>query len=191
MHETEVGPFVARLRSLMMRLEKLPFPTIAAIDGLAVGGGLEMALACDLRVLAHDVKLGLVETKLAIIPGAGGTQRLPRVVGNAKAKELIYTGRLVDAGEAMRINLVNEVVQQNETKDAAFNRAMKVAELIGKNGPIAVRMAKKAIDEGTSCGIEQAMKVEESCYAGVVPTKDRLEGLSAFQEKRSPVFKGH
>ncbi|CAG0923962.1 unnamed protein product [Notodromas monacha] len=191
MPESQVAPFVSRLRALMSRLASLPMPTIAAVDGLAVGGGLEMALACDLRVLSSDATLGLVETKLGIIPGAGGTQRLPRIVGAAKAKELVLTGRLVTPSEALNIGLVNEVVEQIESRNAAFLRAKGLADVMASNGPIALRMAKKAIDEGSELTMSEAMRVEEACYAGVVPTKDRIEGLAAFQEKRKPVFKGH
>lgn len=108
----------------------LPCPIIAAIDGVALGGGLEMALACDLRIAASTAKMGLVETKLAIIPGGGGTQRLPRLIGIAKAKELIFTGRILDGLEAAKIGIVEHVVEQNSTKDAAYQRSVKLAEEI-------------------------------------------------------------
>merc|ERR1719167_926963 len=114
MTPAEVGPFVAKGREIIGAWDKLPMPVIAAIDGVALGGGLEMALACDLRVASHDAKLGLTETRLAIIPGGGGTQRLPRVVGLGKAKELIYTARILNGRDAESIGLVNHCVDQNE-----------------------------------------------------------------------------
>lgn len=134
--------------------------------------------------------MGLVETKLAIIPGAGGTQRLARQVGPAKAKELIFTAKILDGKEAVNIGLVNMCVEQNETRDAAYLRALELANSIINNGPVAVRMAKLAIDRGIQVDINSALKVEELCYAKVVPTKDRLEGLNAFKEKRPPKFLG-
>lgn len=123
----------------MSSIESLPTPVISAIDGVAVGGGLELALATDIRVAVSEAKMGLVETKLAIIPGAGGTQRLPRIVGPAKAKELIYTARILDGEEAMQIGLVNQVVQQNKDGDAAYQAALAIAREILPNGPIGVK----------------------------------------------------
>ncbi len=133
MAENEVGSFVARLRQTFNELAKLPVPVIAAIDGAALGGGLELALACDLRVASSNAKLGLVETKLAIIPGAGGTQRLPRLIGIAKAKELIYTSRILDGGQAEHIGLVNLSVAQNDKKDAAYLKGLEIAQQIISN----------------------------------------------------------
>lgn len=143
-----VGAFVAKARRLISDLENLPMPVIAALDGHALGGGLEMALACDLRVASENAKMGLVETKLAIIPGAGGTQRLPRIVGTALAKELIFTARVLDGKSAQEIGLVNHCVPQNEGGDAAFARALKLAQEILPNGPVGVKMAKVAINKG-------------------------------------------
>lgn len=137
--EAEVGPFVSSLRSLMSSVEKLPSPVISAIDGPALGGGLELALASDIRTASSDAKLGLVETRLAIIPGAGGTQRLPRIVGIAKAKELIYTAKIVDGEEAQQIGLVNQVVPQNKNGDAAYQAALSLAREILPNGPIGIK----------------------------------------------------
>ncbi|XP_048451303.1 methylglutaconyl-CoA hydratase, mitochondrial isoform X2 [Rhincodon typus] len=127
MQPSEVGPFVSKARSLINELGNLPMPTIAVLDGAALGGGLEMALACDIRVAATSAKMGLVETKLAIIPGAGGTQRLPRIIGVSLAKELIFSGRVLDGTEAKVIGLVNHVVEQNEAGDAAYRRALSLA----------------------------------------------------------------
>ncbi|XP_028660705.1 methylglutaconyl-CoA hydratase, mitochondrial [Erpetoichthys calabaricus] len=190
MHPSEVGPFVSKARALMNEIGTLPVPTIAAVDGVALGGGLEMALACDIRIAASTAKMGLVETKLAIIPGAGGTQRLPRVIGMALAKELIFSGRTVDGVEAKSLGLVSHVVEQNEVGDAAYRRALDLAREFIPQGPIAVRMAKLAINRGIEVDLATGLAIEEACYAQVIPTKDRIEGLNAFKEKRPPRFKG-
>lgn len=150
-----------------------------------------MALSCDLRVAADSAKLGLVETGLAIIPGGGGTQNLPRIVGPAKAKELIFTSRSFDGKQAEEYGVVNYCVDQNDDNDAAYQRAVKLAEEILPNGPIAVRMAKAAINRGLEVDLESGLKYEEAYYAQVIPTKDRIEGLKAFKEKRKPNYQGH
>ncbi|XP_061656764.1 methylglutaconyl-CoA hydratase, mitochondrial isoform X1 [Syngnathoides biaculeatus] len=190
MHQSEVGPFVSKARALITELGKLPMPTIAALDGAALGGGLEMALACDIRVASNAAKMGLVETKLAIIPGAGGTQRLPRVIGVSRAKELIYTARIVDGAEACRLGLVSHSVEQNQRGDAAYLRALELAREINPQGPIAVRMAKLAMNQGIEVDLSTGLAIEEACYGQVIPTADRLEGLAAFKEKRRPHYKG-
>ncbi|ALC42095.1 CG8778 [Drosophila busckii] len=186
----ETKEFVTQLRGLLINLEQLPMPVIAALDGAALGGGLEMALACDIRTAASNAKMGLVETRLAIIPGAGGTQRLPRILSPALAKELIFTARVLDGAQAKELGMVNHVVEQNANKDAAYQLALKLAEEILPNGPVGVRMAKLAIDKGMQVDLSTGYSIEEVCYAQVVPTKDRLEGLAAFAEKRKPVYKG-
>ena len=135
------------------------------------GGGLEIALACDIRVASNSTKMGLVETKLAIIPGAGGSQRLPRLVGVPLAKELIFTGRILDGCQAHKIGLVNHVVDQNKDSDAAYRRAIQLAQEICCNGPIAVRMAKLAINYGSEVDLSTGLAFEETCYAQVIPTK--------------------
>jgi len=191
MTEREVATFVSKLRANVAELRNLPMPVIAALDGAAVGGGMEMALSCDLRVAAHNTKLGLVETGLAIIPGGGGTQQLPRIVGPAIAKELIFTSRRFDGQQALEYGIVNHCVEQNDDGDAAYQRALKLAEEILPNGPIAVRMAKAAINRGIEVDLESGLKYEEAYYAQVIPTKDRLEGLKAFKEKRKPKYEGH
>ncbi|XP_044129248.1 methylglutaconyl-CoA hydratase, mitochondrial isoform X1 [Bufo gargarizans] len=190
MHPSEVGPFVSKARSLMNEFANLPMPTITALDGAALGGGLEMALASDIIVAASSTKMGLVETKLAIIPGAGGTQRFPRAVGVALAKELIFSARVIDGDEAKSIGLVSHVVEQNEEGDAAYRRAVALAREFIPQGPIAVRMAKLAINQGIEVDLATGLAIEEACYAQVIPTKDRLEGLLAFKEKRPPRYKG-
>ena len=139
MEPSEVASFVSSLGNMMRDLENLSAPVVAAIDGVALGGGLEMALASDIRTATIDVKMGLVETKLAIIPGAGGTQRLPRIVGPAKAKELIYTAKILDGAEACEMGLVNRVVAQNKHGDAAYQEALAIAREILPNGPIGVK----------------------------------------------------
>ncbi|KAK2162121.1 hypothetical protein LSH36_103g01017 [Paralvinella palmiformis] len=190
MPQTEVASFVNSLRKLSLDLAELPVATIAAIDGFAVGGGFELALCCDMRVAARTAKMGLVETKLAIIPGAGGTQRLSRIVGPSKAKELIFTGRVMDGEEAHDIGAVNQVVDQNDAGDAAYAAALKLAEQIIPNGPVALKMAKLAINKGIEVDIATGLTFEQACYAQIIPTKDRMEGLLAFKEKRTPHYKG-
>ncbi|XP_072129832.1 enoyl-CoA hydratase domain-containing protein 2, mitochondrial [Mobula birostris] len=190
MSNAEVGQFVHKLRSLMSNIASLPMPTIAAIDGYALGGGLELALACDLRVAASSAKMGLIEVTRGLLPGAGGSQRLPRTVGIGKAKELIFTGRQVDGEQAESIGLVNDVVTQNDLGDAAYQKALNLAREILPQGPVALKMAKQAINRGIEVDITSGMSVEEMCYAQVIPTKDRLEGMAAFKEKRLPHFTG-
>lgn len=190
MTNTEVGHFVHKLRSLMSNIASLPMPTIAAIDGFALGGGLELALACDLRVAASSAKMGLIEVTRGLLPGAGGSQRLPRVVGINKAKELIFTGRQVDGKQAVSIGLVNDTVTQNDVGDAAYQKALDLAKEILPQGPVAVRMAKQAMNRGIEVDVTSGMAIEEMCYAQVIPTKDRLEGMAAFKEKRLPHFTG-
>ncbi|KAG0902131.1 hypothetical protein G6F34_002316 [Rhizopus arrhizus] len=163
----------------------LPIPTIAAIDGPAFGGGLEMALSCDIRIAGPSSKMGLTETKLAIIPGAGGTQRLPRLIGVAKAKELIFTGEILDANKAKEYGIVN-----HSANDSAYEKSLELAKSILPQGPIAIRMAKLAIDRGAHLDMDSGLEIEQSYYAQVIPTEDRLEGLKAFKEKRKPMYKG-
>lgn len=183
---SEVQFFVNTLRSTFSLIEALRVPTIAVIEGAALGGGLEMALSCDLRICGGGAVLGLPETGLAIIPGAGGTQRLPRLVGKSVAKELIFTGRKIGGREAMSIGLVNYSVPAGEAR----LKALEVAREINQKGPIALRMAKKAINEGLEIDLESALELEEECYEQVLNTKDRLEGLAAFAEKRKPMYTG-
>ena len=190
MKPEEVGPFVSSARATISNLEYLPMPVLVALDGVALGGGLEVALAGDIRVAADSAKLGLVETKLAIIPGAGGTQRLPRLVGSAKAKELIFTAAILNGKEAEQIGLVNHSVPQNDSGDAAYIKALEIAAKIVPNGPIGVKMAKTAIGRGMEVDLHTGLSIEEACYAQVIPTKDRIEGLTAFREKRKPNYKG-
>ncbi|XP_049735217.1 enoyl-CoA hydratase domain-containing protein 2, mitochondrial isoform X2 [Elephas maximus indicus] len=189
MSEAEVGVFVQRLRGLMNDIA-FPAPTIAAMDGFALGGGLELALACDLRVAASSAVMGLIETTRGLLPGAGGTQRLPRCLGVALAKELIFTGRRLTGVQAQALGLVNHAVAQNEEGDAAYHRARALAQEILPQAPIAVRLGKVAIDRGMEVDIASGMTIEGLCYAQNIPTRDRLEGMAAFREKRPPKFVG-
>ncbi|XP_062960746.1 enoyl-CoA hydratase domain-containing protein 2, mitochondrial isoform X1 [Cynocephalus volans] len=190
MSEAEVGVFVQRLRGLMNEIAAFPAPTIAAMDGFALGGGLELALACDLRVAASSAVMGLIETTRGLLPGAGGTQRLPRCLGVALAKELIFTGRQLSGLQAHAMGLVNHAVAQNEEGDAAYHRARALAQEILPQAPIAVRLGKVAIDRGIEVDIASGMAIEGMCYAQNIPTRDRLEGMAAFREKRPPKFVG-
>ncbi|MBS1767132.1 MAG: enoyl-CoA hydratase/isomerase family protein [Acidobacteria bacterium] len=186
MEPVEVERFVKGLRQSFTDLEHLPQPVIAAIEGAALGGGLELALACDLRVAGGDAKLGLPETGLAIIPGAGGTQRLPRLIGRSKAKELIFTGRRIGAEQAAVLGLVDHAAPAGQ----ALATALEIAREILPNGPIALRAAKAAINGGLELDLDAGLALERACYGEVIPTKDRLEGLAAFREKRKPVYRG-
>jgi enoyl-CoA hydratase/carnithine racemase len=181
-----VPHFVRNIRATMDDFEALPMPTIAVVNGVAFGGGTELLLSCDLRVASSAAQFGLTEVTLAIIPGAGGTQRLPRLIGKSRAKDLILTGRKLDAAEAERIGLVNRLAQPAELTAVARALARQIAD----NGPVAVRAAKAAIDQGTEQPLPEGLKTEAACYERVIPTKDRLEALAAFAEKRRPVFRG-
>ncbi len=161
-------------------------PTIAAIRGYAVGGGLEVALACDLRVAATDAKLGLMEVRRGIIPGAGGTQRLARLVGKGHALKLALTGEPIGAEEAYRIGLVNEVVPPEELLEAATALAKKIAD----NAPIATRLVKEAIHKGLDIPLEEGIRLEADLSTLISFTEDAKEGPRAFTEKRPPVWQG-
>jgi enoyl-CoA hydratase/carnithine racemase len=167
----------------LLRFEK---PLIAAVNGLALGGGLEVALACDFAIAAEGARFGLPETTLAIIPGDGGTQLLPRVVGQAKARELIFTGELIDTAEAARLSLVSRVV----AADALLATAREVAARIARNGPVAVRQAKRALNVSRETGFWAGFAFEQEAYQATIPTEDRAEALRAFAEKRPPVYRG-
>ncbi|CAL4967953.1 unnamed protein product [Urochloa decumbens] len=187
MSSSEVGEYAGSLRSTFSSFEALPIPTIAVIEGAALGGGLELALSCDLRICGENAELGLPETGLAIIPGAGGTQRLPRIVGVSRAKELIFTGRRCDAAEAVRMGLANYCVPAGE----AYQKALDIAREITQKGPLGIRMAKKAINQGMEVSdMPSALAVEGECYEQLLHTQDRLEALAAFAEKRKPVYTG-
>lgn len=182
----QAGDFVDSLRDTFLFLERLPVPSIAAVEGLALGGGLELALACDMRVCGASAQLALPETALAIIPGAGGTQRLPRLVGPTSAKELVFTGKRVGGEEALRLGLVNHVTPEGQ----ALNKALELAQQMLPKGPLALRFAKYAMDRGMELDIEAGLAVESGCYREILQSEDRVEGLRAFSEKREPRFVG-
>jgi methylglutaconyl-CoA hydratase len=186
MNETEVLKTVKRIGTTIRKVEELPQPVIAAINGVAFGGGLELALACDLRYAANHVLLGLTETSLAIIPGAGGTQRLPRIIGPAKAKEWILTSKRVTVQEALEAGLLNQAVAKEELMETVLETASRIAE----NGPLAIRQAKRAIDLGLQTDLVAGLEIESQCYQAILHTEDRMEGLRAFQEKRKPQYQG-
>jgi enoyl-CoA hydratase/carnithine racemase len=177
-HELESG--------LARRLAELPMPTIAAIEGNALGGGLELALCCDLRIASERARLGLPEVRLGVTPGAGGTQRLPRVVGAARARELILTGRVVTAAEGERIGLVSEVVPTG----TAVARATVIAEEIAVRGPLAVREAKRLIGLASEVDIDAGLAAELDASDRIFASDDMLEGARSFFEKREPDYRG-
>ncbi len=175
------------LEKLVYRqLAELPMPTIAAIEGDALGGGLELALCCDLRIASSRARLGMPEVRLAVLPGSGGTQRLPRVVGPARAKELILTGRIIDADEAERIGLINQVVPAGE----ALARADAVAAEIAARGPLAVREAKRLIDAALDLDLDAGLAAELDASERIFASEDMLEGANAFFGKRDPDYRG-
>jgi enoyl-CoA hydratase/carnithine racemase len=182
----QVREFISTIRNLFTTVEYLNKPVIAAINGIALGGGTELALASDIRIASKTATMGLTETRLAIIPGGGGTQRLPRLVGKGKAKELIFTGRRISAEEALAIGLVNKVCE----KETLSAEAMTMAAMICEAGPIAVEQAKYAINYGLETDLHTGLAIESNAYWVTIPTEDRLEGLAAFREKRKPVYKG-
>jgi enoyl-CoA hydratase/carnithine racemase len=184
--ESRVREYVLTIRNLFSSVEQLSKPVIAAVNGVALGGGTELALASDIRVASLNATLGLTETRLAIIPGGGGTQRLPRLIGRGKAKELIFTGRRVGAEEALQIGLVNKICDQ----DNLLAECKKMAAMICAAGPIAIEQAKYAINHGMETDIQTGLEIESNAYQVTIPTEDRLEGLAAFKEKRKPVYKG-
>ena len=170
----------------MALLDRSPVPTIAAVNGFALGGGCEVAIACDVRIAAENASFGFPEVGLGILPGMGGTQRLPRLIGPALAKELIFTGRRIGAEEASEIGLVNRVVGQGEALDAA----MGLAAEISANGPLAVRHAKAAANRALDVDLVSGLEYETDQFALLFSTEDALEGMNAFGEKRKPEFEG-
>jgi enoyl-CoA hydratase len=170
----------------MALLDRSTVPTIAAVNGYALGGGCEVALACDIRIAAENATFGFPEVSLGILPGMGGTQRLPRLIGPALAKELIFTGRRISAGEAREIGLVNHVVAEGE----ALNTASSLAAEISANGPLAVRHAKAAANRTLDVDLVSGLEFEADQFALLFATEDAREGMNAFGEKRKPEFEG-
>lgn len=186
MNEAEVRKIVSLIGSVINEVEALPQPVIAAINGVAFGGGLELALACDIRIASSHAKMGLTETSLAIIPGAGGTQRLPRLIGTGKAKELIFTARRIASHQAEQIGLVEHIA----TPENLLETAIHLAREIAANAPLALFQAKTAINQGMQTDIATGLQIERLAYNTLIPTEDRLEGLRAFAEKRPPTYRG-
>lgn len=178
--------FVYAGHALFNRLEKSPIVVIAAVNGYALGGGTELALACDIRIASERAVFGLPEVTIGLYPGWGGTQRMARLVGTGKAKELIFLGERIDAQEALQIGLVNRIVPHNELLDRCHDIAAKIAN----NAPIAVKQAKKVINEGIDVPLAQGLVIEAEAWTVNAATEDRVEGLTAFLEKRQPQFRG-
>lgn len=183
---SEVRKYIRAIRDTFTDIENLPMPVICAINGVALGGGLELALACDIRIASQNATLGLTEVTLGIIPGGGGTQRLPRLVGRGKAKEMLLLGLRLTAEEAFNIGLINHIAPEGKLMDMA----LEMGEKIVNNPPIAVQQAKIAINRGMEVELKNGLELESEAYEVCIPTKDRLEALAAFKEKRKPVFKG-
>lgn len=185
MNGEEVDRFLFNLRATFRHLEAMECPTISVIDGPALGGGTELALCTDIRVATAAAVFALPETGLAIIPGAGGTQRLTRLVGESRAKELIFTCDRLTGEEAHKIGLVNHVMADYQ---AANDKALEIALKICEKGPIAIRAAKRAINGHEQDDLKKGLDFEGECYKMVLKSEDRLEGLKAFAEKRKPVY---
>lgn len=182
----EVKRNVKKIGDVFSQIAALPQPTIAAINGYAFGGGFELALACDFRVASSHAKLGLTETSWGIIPGAGGTQRLPRLIGQAKAMELVLTARKFSAEKAKDYGILNDVVDKSELMVTCVNLAQEMMQ----NGPIALQQAKYAIRNGMNVDLQTGLEIESKAYEITIPTTDRAEALTAFNEKRPAEFKG-
>lgn len=171
---------------LCLALENLEKPVIAALNGYALGGGLEVAMSCDIRIASENARMGQTEINIGLIPGWGGTQRLTRLVGRTKAKELVFTGRMIDAKTAEQLGIVNMVIPADKFREGVRQFA---SELVQK-APVALRVAKTLIDKGAEIGLESALALEREGFGVVASTEDLQEGVSAFTEKRKPVFKG-
>jgi len=186
LNEQEVKRNVKAIRDVFNSIANLPQPTIAAVNGHALGGGFEWLLACDFAIASEKALLGLTETSWAIIPGAGGTQRLPRLIGEMKAKELIFTAKKISAKEAVELGVVLQAVPVEDV----LLKSLELAASISKNGPVAIRQAKYAISKGIDMDLQSALAIETEAYEVVIPTTDRIEALNAFSEKREPAFTG-
>jgi enoyl-CoA hydratase len=176
--------YVLRIQEVQDQLRRLPQPVIAAINGTALGGGLELALACDIRVADENATFGLPEVSLGLIPGAGGTQNLPRVVSPGRAKRLLFTADRIDAAEALAIGLVDQVAPAGQVLDAALGLAARIA----RNAPLAVTAAKRAVDLGLQAGVVDGHRIEAALFAPLTESADFREGVAAFFDKRDPEF---
>lgn len=181
---TDAGAFVETVQGFMNRIAALPFPTIAAVNGYALGGGLEIALACDIRIASRQATLGLPEVRYGILAGAGGTQRLARLVGPGRAKLLMYTGRRIGADDALAMGLVDAVVDA----ERLLPEAQAIASEIAANSPIAIRHVKRCVDEGLDLPLAQGLALERRYWAELIPHGDYKEGVRAWFEKRKPTF---
>ena len=176
----------ASLWDLTFRMEQSRKPIIAAIAGFCLGGGCELAMACDVRIAAESAKFGQAEINIGIIPGGGGTVRLTRLVGLGKAMELVLTGRMISAAEALRINLVNEVVPDEQL----MAEAKKMAQVISRHSPVALGLAKYAVQNSVGADLATGRAIENTCFSLAFASEDKTEGMRAFLEKRKPVYKG-
>jgi enoyl-CoA hydratase/carnithine racemase len=195
MSQAEAIDYLNLIQQTMRAIELLPQPVIAAINGSAFGGGTELALACDLRVMVEEASLRLTEVKLGIIPGAGGTQRLSRLIGKSKAKEMILTASPLTAKQGYDLGLIHKVVSEPHKGDGEFHEPLMQAvrdwaKEICTAAPLSLRAAKQAIDGGFDRDLEAGLALETKCYLTLLNTKDRLEGLAAFAEKRQPEYHG-
>ncbi|OZI13680.1 enoyl-CoA hydratase [Bacillaceae bacterium SAS-127] len=186
LNEAQVRRNVKAIRDVFNSIAALPQPTIAAVNGYAYGGGFEWLLSCDFAIAVEGVSMGLTETSWAIIPGAGGTQRLPRRVGEMKAKELILTSKKISAEEAADLGIVLKTVPRFELNNACI----KLASSMMKNGPVALKQAKYAITQGMNTDLQTGLAIESKAYELTIPTQDRMEALRAFSERRDPHFTG-
>jgi len=176
----------ASLWDLAFQMEQSRKAIIAAVAGYCLGGGCELAMACDIRIAAESARFGQAEINIGIIPGGGGTVRLTRLVGLGKAKELVLTGRMIDAAEALRIHLVNQVV----TDDQLMPAAMEMAKTISRHSPVALGLAKYAVQNAADADLHAARTIENTCFSLAFASEDKTEGMKAFLEKRKPVYKG-
>ena len=179
-------PFAEGVERVFGRIERLPRPVLAAINGYALGGGLELALTADLRVAAEEARFGFPEAKVGSMPGAGGTQRLPRLVGVSRAKELMFAGDHIDAREAHRIGLVNRVVPRADL----MTTTLELAQTIGQRAPLSLQAIKSAVGYGMDHALEDGLAFERARFAALRDSEDRKEGIAAFLEKREPHFAG-
>jgi enoyl-CoA hydratase len=182
----EAKEFSAKGHTLARKMEKSRLPFIAAVNGHALGGGCELMMACDFAIAAKQAKIGQPEINLGVIPGFGGTQRLPRLVGPARAKELLYTGKIIDAAEAHTLGLVNRVTEDSQL----LTEALKIASVIASKSPLTISWLKQMVTEGMMIDLETACSLEKTVFSLCFSTHDQKEGMKAFLEKRPPGFKG-
>jgi len=186
MDDTEVETFVQFLSDTIQGIADIPVPTLAAINGNCLGGGLELALACDMRIMTDDSFIGMKETSVGVMPGAGGTVRLPRLIGESKAKQWIFSAQSFTPEEALGDGVVDWLVETDELDDAV----QEIFGQIAANAPLSVKAAKRSINEGLGYPVKQALEVEQRAYKSIIASEDRQEGLKAFREKRRPKWKG-